>query len=167
MLPPTRFLVCLITFLTGCVPTGRMETPAEGEDTLAPSTYVVLAQKALTYQADFQWREWADLLAPDVEYYLPEARGPSRLVGKEAVLAYWKNWPQACKARQVSLSDFTILPLQTTRSLPLAKLPGVYVSVVFERTVIYESGQEVRRPGCLWLHFNHDKLIDRLYGFEV
>lgn len=144
-----------------------MDLPVEGEDKVASSNYVVLAQRALTYQADFQWDAWAGLLAPDVEYQLAEQPGTAPLKGKRAVLAYWQRWPQACHARQVSLSDFTILPLQTTRKLPLAELPGVYVSVVFERTIVYESGREVRRPGCLWLHFNDDKLIDRLYGFET
>ena len=71
------------------------------------------------------------------------------------------------RIRQVQLSGFSMLPVQTGLKLPLANLPGVYVAAVFRRRVTYLSGRTHEQPVCLWLHFNDEKLIDRLYSFQT
>ena len=131
---------------------------------MAPTPYLVLAQKAITYQADEQLEDWADLLADDVEYQGPDT---ARLTGKAAVLAYWQHHRHTSCIRQVRLSGFSLLPVQTGLKLPLANLPGVYVAAVFRRRVEYATGRADERPVCLWLHFNEQKLIDRLYSFQT
>ncbi len=82
------------------------------------------------------------------------------------MLAHWRRSRDSSRIRQVRLSGFTILPIKTLTKLPLADLSGVYVVAAFRRQVVYTSGQTDEQPVSLWLHFNEEKLIDRLYGFQ-
>lgn len=153
---PLLLLACLLAACHGHPP----DPPADYA--AVPAPYLVLAQKAITYQADDQLDDWARLLADDVEY---QGTDTARLAGKAAVLAYWRQ--QRDPTRRVRLSGFSLLPVQTGLKLPLANLPGVYVAAVFRRRVEYATGRADERPVCLWLHFNEQKLIDRLYSFQT
>lgn len=159
MKPLLLAFACLLAACTGHAP----DPPAAADYTAAPAPYLVLAQKAITYQADEQLDDWAHLLADDVEY---EGTDTAHLVGKTAVLAYWQQQRDTSRIRRVRLSGFSLLPVQTGLTLPLANLPGVYVAAVFRRRVEYATGRADERPVCLWLHFNEQKLIDRLYSFQ-
>ncbi|MFB9294615.1 nuclear transport factor 2 family protein [Persicitalea jodogahamensis] len=157
-------LLCLLLFLLAACRSNPSGEPASSTDySPAPTPYLVLAQKAITYQADYQLDAWGSLLAEDVEYHIP---GISRLRGRTAVLAHWRQNRDSSHIRQVRLSEFSILPMQTLTKLPLADLPGVYVAAAFRQRVVYASGQTDEQPVSLWLHFNEEKLIDRLYGFQ-
>ena len=63
--------------------------------------YTVLAEKAITAQADFEFDAWAGMLAEDIEFTFPNdtVSNASKLVGKAAVIAYWKKW-QTCTDRK-------------------------------------------------------------------
>jgi hypothetical protein len=165
-----RMVISRYLLLAGCMaaclsPDAPTVSSTEGI-TPATSEYTVLAQKALTYQADFRLNDWAGLLADDVEYQLPAGDSLRRLRGKVAILAHWQAWKDRWHVKEVRLSGFTILPMYSSRTLPLANLPGVYVPVICRQRVTYASGRVRDQPMCLWMHFNDQKLIDRLYGFE-
>lgn len=160
------FVFGLWVILAACQGTST-HRPPPASYTAAPDHYLVLAQKAITYQADFQLDDWAKLLAENVEYHrLSDGPDPGSLRGKTAVLAYWNHCKDTSRIREVHLSAFSLLPVQTLTKLPLADLSGVYVAAVFRRRVVYRSGQTDERPVSLWLHFNDDKLIDRFYSFQ-
>lgn len=156
----------LSALLLGCQPAGPNQSSPPADSTTDPSSYLVLAQKALTYQADFQFDDLSTLLADDVELHLPGPTGPVRLVGRERVLQYWQQWKNDQQVKAVSLSGFNLIPWQATRPMPLANLPGVYVAAVYQRRLTYHSGRETAQPVSLWLHFNEGQLIDRLYSFQ-
>ncbi len=135
----------------------------------ATTHYVVLAQKALTYQADFQYEAWAGLLAEDVVYYPQADDSTARpLAGKADLLAYWRHWQDTSGIRAVRLSAFRLEPVgeQMVRPPRLADQPGVYVAAAYQRQLTYDSGEKVARPESLWLHFDDDQRIDRLYYFQ-
>ena len=156
----------LIGILTVACQSSQKPLPLDADAmSAASSEYLVLAQKALTYQADFRLNDWSSLLAEDVEYDLPAGDSLRRLRGKVAVLAHWRAWKDSHRVREVRLSGFTILPVLSPRAQPLADLPGVYVPVACRRRVTYLSGQVREEPLSQWMHFDEDKLIDRLYDF--
>ncbi len=167
MLTVARLCFLLTVCLPGCRDTESRRPPQEDALVIAPATYAVLSQKALTYQADFQLEAWAQLLAGDVEYHVPVGDSLWRLRGKEEVLAYWQTWKSRRRVREIHLSQFSIIPIRSSKALPLTDLPGVYVPVIYRRRITYVSGQVQERPVSLWLHFNQEKLIDRLYSFET
>lgn len=155
------YRLLFLCWLTAC-----QQTPDTSATTLrlASDEYVVLAEKALTYQADFDWEGWAELLAEDVQYFLPDSTRP--LVGNDAVLAYWKNWPQQTRLRSWQISHFNHIPIQSTQALHLSGLAGVYVISMCEGQLTYHDGHSrtLRLNYCL--HFNDQKRIDRLYSYH-
>jgi hypothetical protein len=166
IMPFALYLLLLLTLMR-YRPTGDEPSPGEGVYALAPASYVVLAQKALTYQADFQLEAWGELLAKDVEYHVLDSDSSHPLVGRTAVLAYWQNWKSSGAVQEVRRSEFYIIPIRSPNTLPIYHLSGIYVSVTFRQRVTYLSGQVRGRLVCLWLHFNRQKLIDGIYGLET
>lgn len=159
-------LCFLLIGLVACRDTESRRLPQEDALVIAPDTYAVFSQKALTYQADFQLEAWAELLAGDVEYHVPAGDSLRRLRGKKEVLDYWQTWKSRWQVREIHLSQFSIIPIHSPKALPLSDLPGVYVPVIYRRRITYVSGQVQERPVSLWLHFNQEKLIDRMYSFD-
>ncbi len=166
MLYPVRLFILLAFGVSACVNTEQAPPARPEAYAVASSQFAVLAQKAVTYQADFQLEAWAQLLAGNVEYHLPVGDSLVLLRGKTAVVSHWSAWKKYRQVQGIHLSRFSIIPLHCAQELPLADLPGVYVPVLFRQRITYVSGREVERPGCLWLHFNEQKLIDRLYDFQ-
>jgi hypothetical protein len=158
-----QLLLCL--GLGACSSTDPKSPPSQASGyTIATDNYAVLAEKALTYQADFDWEGWADLLADDVQYFLPDSTLP--LVGKAAVLAYWKSWPQRTGLRAWQLSHFNHIPIQSTQALYLSGLAGVYVISMCTGQLTYADGHSrtLRLNYCV--HFNAQKRLDRMYSYH-
>ncbi len=163
------FLIPPLTALLSCRGTSSGESAGANDATAAPDHYVVLAQKALTYQADGQYEAWAELLAEDVTCYPPaEDSTALPMAGKADLLAYWHQWKDTYGVREVRLSDFSLESVgeETVRPPRLADRPGVYVSAAYQRQLTYDSGKRVARPESLWLHFDDDQRIDCLYYFQ-
>ncbi|GAA4396625.1 hypothetical protein GCM10023187_04940 [Nibrella viscosa] len=149
----TLFLSCWLSLL-GC-----REPPTSTADlSIAPTEYLVLAQKALTCQADFDTLTWAGLLADRVEYQL--AGQPAGWRGKAAVLVGWKHWQHRAGIQTIRLSGLTHLPVQTLHPLPLMGRAGVYVVSYCQAHVRYADGHQTSRPIHLCYHFDADKRID-------
>ncbi len=158
-------LLCIGLWLWSLACSSTEQSPSEvsGRYTIATDNYIVLAEKALTYQSDFDWEGCADLLADDVQYFLPDSAQP--LVGKSAVLAFWKSWPQRTRLDSWQLSHFNHIPVQTRQALPFSGLSGVYVISMFRGKLHYVDGHTRTLNLNCCLHFNAQKRIDRWYSY--
>jgi len=160
-----KFLTFTLFWLTiSCSTTEQTAVLATDDYTIATPNYAVLAEKAFSYQADFNWESWTDLMADDIQYFLPDSTRP--LVGKQAVLAYWKNYPQRMKLNSWQLSHFNHIPILSSRPLELSKLEGVHVFSMFRSEFSFLDGNSSTMTLNFCSHFNKNKLIDRCYSFH-
>lgn len=128
---------------------------------IATDEYIVLAQKALTYQADGDWEAWADMLADSVMYYAPDYAQP--LKGKAAVLAHCQAAAARRPLESVNLERLLHIPVQ--RSTPKSEA-GVYVVSLFRAKCRYADGRRSALRFNVCCHFDADKRIDRLEAYQ-
>lgn len=159
----TLLLTALWLGSLACSSTGQSTSSEESDYTIASLNYAVLAEKAITYQADFEWEAWGSMLADDVRYLPFDSASP--LVGKKAVLAYWQANRIRCQIHTVRLSEFTHIPLRTNHALYSAGPPGVYVYTICRSEIQLQVGQKQTRHWVIHTHFNDRKLIDHLYTY--
>lgn len=161
--PLTLLCFGLWLWSLACSSTGQSPSEAHSQYTIATDNYAVLAEKAITYQADFEWEAWGSMLADDVHYLPFDSASP--LVGKKAVLAYWEANRIRSHIHTVRLSEFTHIPLRTNRSLYSAGPPGVYVYTICRSEIQLQVGQKQTRHWVIHTHFNEQNLIDHLYTY--
>lgn len=125
---------------------------------IASPDYVVLTQKAITYQADFDLEAWADMMSDEVEYIPPEGIPARR--GKAAMLAGWSRWRQRNAIQSLHLSRFTHLPIQSRQPLPLTGQAGVYVVSYCLADLHFTEGVTRKRWMHVCCHFDPQKRID-------
>lgn len=154
----------LLWLIISCSATEQTAALAIDDYTIATPNYAVLAEKAFSYQADSNWEGWTDLLADDIQYFLPDSTRP--LVGKHAVLAYWKNYTQRMKLNSWQLSHFNHIPILSSRPLELSGLEGVHVFSMFRSEFSFLNGNSSTMTLNFCSHFNKNKLIDRCYSFH-
>lgn len=133
---------------------------------IATEDYVVLAEKTIIYQADFDMESWEMMLADDVEFGLPDGSPKSVVVGKHAAKEAWKSWRKRNDVQAMQCSNFTQIPVSSTEEMRFTELSGVYVFSLFKSKIIYTNGshQELKMNYCF--HFNQAKMIDRYYTFQ-
>lgn len=156
------FVFCFWFWSVSCSSTDRATTSQQKDFSLATSSYSVLAEKAISYQADFNVDAWGDLLADDVEYIFPNG---TKWVGKTAVMEGWKKWQQLAGIQSAAFTDFTHVPVQSTKALSLSELPGVYVLSFFTGNFRFINGNTSSIKVNISCHFNKAKLIDRYNAF--
>ena len=132
--------------------------------TIATPNYAILAEKAISYQVDFNPDGLANLLADDVQYFLPDSAQP--LIGKQAVLAYWKSYPQRMKLSAWQLSHFDHIPVESNQQMRISGLKGVYVFSMFRSQFTFLDGRSRSLNLNCYSHFNKQRLIDRFYSFH-
>lgn len=157
------FRLLSVMGLWACSATNRESSPPADRYSIATQNYAVLAEKALTYQADFDLEGWGSMLADDVQYLPLDSTHP--LVGKKAVLAYWNNHRTQRRILSLRLNDCTYIPLQLNRSLDSQGPSGVYVYTTCRSEQRLQTGQNQTRHWVIQTHFNDQKLIDRLYTY--
>lgn len=131
---------------------------------IATTNYSVLAEKAISYQTDFNWAGWAGLLADDIQFFLPDSARP--LIGKKAVLAYWTTYPERMKLKSWQPSQFSHIPVQSNQQLQISGMKGVYVLSIFRSRLTFLDGKTSLINLSYCSHFNNRKLIDRCYSFR-
>ena len=132
---------------------------------LVKDVYTVLAEKAITAQADFEFDAWAGMLAEDIEFTFPNdtVSNASKLVGKAAVIAYWKKWQTCTQIKTLQFSGFNHAPLKSNKKLNISGLSGIYVFSMFSSRIVFNNGEVAEGQINYCFHFNKDKFIDRCY----
>ena len=154
----------LLLLIISCSPTQEAVSKITDDYAIATPNYAVLAEKAISYQSDFNWEGWSNLLADDVQFFLPDSARP--LIGKPAVLAYWKSYPQRMKLKSWQLSQFNHIPVQSNNQLQLSGLKGVHVFSMFRSQFTFIDGNNSLMNLSYCSHFNAHNLIDRCYSFH-
>ncbi|RRB07607.1 hypothetical protein [Larkinella rosea] len=150
-------LVLLLVLNLACAPPSSNGLP-DGYETAAPA-YLVLTQKALSYQADFDTEAWGQMLTDSVEFITPD--GQVVWHGKPAVLAGWQQWRKQVGAERMYLTDLTSLPIQITEPVPLWEKTGVYVVSYCTAHLMLRNGRQTDLLLNLCCHFDASGHIDR------
>ncbi|RCR67900.1 nuclear transport factor 2 family protein [Larkinella punicea] len=152
---PVLFL--LLALQTACTPT-TLKEPLTDYGT-ADLSYLVLTQKALTYQADFDTEAWGEMLTDSIEFIAPDGQPVWR--GKPAVLAGWQQWRQQLGVARMQLTNLTHWPIQIAQPSALWHKPGVYVVSYCTAHLSLRDGQQTHLLMHLCCHFDTTGHIDR------
>ena len=136
------------------------------KDKIAPPLYSELAAEALTRWSRLDFDAWGEMLADDVQYSFPDGDESTRttLVGKKALLEWWKAWRTKTRVESVTFQNHNETPIDVRQPRASSGLTGVMVFSVFSSALTYPSGT-VNLRMCWIAHFNGDKKIDRYYTY--
>lgn len=152
---PVLFL--LLALNLACAPPAPNDPPAEFGT--ADISYLVLTQKALSYQADFDTEAWGEMLTDSVEFVAPDGQPVWR--GKPAVLAGWQRWRQQLGVARMQLTKLTHLPIQITQPSALWHKTGVHVVSYCTAHLTLRDGRQTDLLMNLCCHFDATGHIDR------
>jgi hypothetical protein len=129
---------------------------------IAPQEYVDLSEKALSQVIKLDFDTWAGMLADDVEFWFPDGDNNTRtkLVGKKAVIDWWKNWKATSGIKSMSMDEAVFLPVNALKPTAGSKLTGNLVISYFTNKFVFATGTANLRMNFV-THFNTNKKIDR------
>lgn len=129
---------------------------------IAPQEYVTLSEKALSDVIKLDFDTWAGMLADDVEFWFPDGDNNTRtkLVGKKAVIDWWKNWKATSGIKSMTMDEAVFLPVNALKPTAGSKLTGNIVISYFSNKFVFTTGAANLRMNFV-THFNADKKIDR------
>ncbi len=132
---------------------------------VASQRYADMNEKAMTHLANFEFDEWGNMLADDVEYYFPDGdSNRTVLKGKEEVVNWWKNWRETSGIDEMEFVDLVTIPVTANQKLNYSGLTGVITITYFSNHMNF-NGQPVNIRSNSASHFNADSLIDRIYTY--
>jgi len=164
--------VALFMFAAGCN-TPAQETAADTSAavtnplfTIAPEEYAVLAEEAIMHVADDELEAWGAMMTDDVEFDFPDgdANTRTKLMGKVAVLDWWKKYREMPGVGAMTSSDFNHFPVEIIGDPKAGVSKGVYVISYFTNSQII-NGQTVSVRMNFATLFNADKKIATYYTY--
>ncbi len=129
---------------------------------IAPQEYVTLSEKALSDVIKLDFDAWAGMLSDDVEFWFPDGDNNTRtkLVGKKAVIDWWKNWKATSGIKSMTMDEAVFLPVNALKPTAGSKLTGNIVISYFSNQLVFATGTGNLRMNFV-THFNANKKIDR------
>ena len=154
----------LLVGLTACAKQGKLP---QAEEPWVAEVYTVLSEKAMTLQMDFNYAAWTNMLSDDVVYAFPADVDSNqiKIVGKAAVMAYWKNWRGNNCIQSIILRGFNHTPCLSDKQPNEMGLSGVQVFSLVSSRFFFSDGRTEVLPMNFCCHFNQDKQIDRCAVF--
>ena len=160
--------VCVITMLaSGCAPPEEQPAPPTNPYyDIGTTEYSDLAVRALTSWAQLDFDAWGATLSDDVEFYFPDGDAGTRtsLIGKDAVLEWWRNWKATSGIQSMTFRDHVDIPVIAKETLPYSGQKGPLVTSYFSNELVY-GGATVNLRMNVVVHFNPAMLIDRVYTY--
>lgn len=153
--------------VSGCsIPSEKTAVVVNPSYEIASPDYSGLAAQALTSWSKFDFDAWTSMMSDDVLFYFPDGDAGTRteLVGRTAVLDWWTNWKQTSGIQQMTYINHVDIPVIAKETLPYSNLTGVFVISYFSNELIY-NGTPVKLRMNVTVHFNSDKLIDRVFTY--
>ncbi len=134
--------------------------------TIAPDYYADSAEKALLHLGKFEFDAWAAMLADSVRFSFPDGDVDTRtvLIGKAAVVGWWKNWKQTSGGTSMTMSEFNHFPIEITSQLKAGAQPGMYVYSYLSNNLAY-GDKSVRIRMNFVTRFDSNKKIDRYLSY--
>lgn len=129
---------------------------------IAAQEYVDLSEKALNQVVKLDFDTWAGMLSEDVEFWFPDGDNNTRtkLVGKKAVIDWWKNWKATSGIKSMTMDEANFVPLVALKPTAGSKLTGNIVISYFSNKMEFTTGSTSIRMNFV-THFNAGKKIDR------
>ena len=129
---------------------------------IAAQEFVDLSEKALNQVVMLDFDAWSGMLADDVEFWFPDGDNNTRtkLVGKKAVIDWWKNWKATSGIKSMSMDEAVFLPVNALKPTAGSKLTGNLVINYFTNHLVFATGTANLRMNFV-THFNANKKIDR------
>ncbi|GAB4030115.1 hypothetical protein [Spirosoma gilvum] len=134
------------------------DPPTSEPLSIAPPSYLILAQRALTAQADLDTATLDQLLADSIRIEHPN--GSSERQAKARLLASWQEELRKTGVLRMRLSDLTHLPIRSRHPLALTGQAGVYVVSYCQATLLYRDGHTARQILHNCYHFDTRQHID-------
>ena len=159
-------LLSKILLISSVLTCQNQDTSSNDELSIATQNYAVLAEKTISYQADFDMESWGKMLADDVEFEMPDDSSQTSSVGKQAAIQALKKWKERNKIQTLKCSRFTQIPISSQKAMRFSDLSGVYVFSLFSGRVFYTDGSSSTLKMNYCFHFNKAKMIDRYYAFH-
>jgi hypothetical protein len=134
--------------------------------TTAPSAYGILAEKSLDLMADFDLETWSTMLSDSVVYCFPDRDEHSgkKLMGKTALLAWWKNYIAVSGIKSMSIENASYVPVCIEKRRSAGVLTGTQVIAYFSNKMRYENGSVTVKMNFI-IHFDKNKMIDGYYTY--
>lgn len=143
----------------GCS-SGNSGLPATSETlSIAPASYLVLAQRAMTAQAEFDTAMLQELLADTVLVAGSSTHQPVALA-KANALSHWQHWQQQMGIDRLRISALTNLPVNSSNRLQLTGQSGVHVISYCALGLFFRDGHVGRQLLNVCYHFNRAQRID-------
>ena len=133
---------------------------------IAPQEYVALSEKALSQVIKLDFDAWAGMLADDVEFWFPDGDNNTRtkLVGKKAVIDWWKNWKATSGIKSMSMDEVNFIPINVLKASGGISDKGYVVYSFFSNKMVFATGSTNLRMNFI-SRFNADKKIDRYVSY--
>lgn len=160
-------IVALSIMAAACSP-----SPAEGPAATNPdyeigtTDYSDLAVEALTAWMQLDFDAWGAMLSDDVEFYFPDGDAGTRtsLIGKAAVLDWWKNWKETSGIQSMTYLNHVDIPVVAKVSNPYTALTGPLVISYFSNELVYSAATVKIRMNVV-MYFDSARLINRVYTY--
>lgn len=125
---------------------------------IASPVYIALAEKSLDYLSNFELDSFASMLAEEVEYELPDGKV---IIGKTAVIDYWKKYRTTSGITSMAFHNANYLPIDAHIKPNGKELPGVKVLADFTSNMVFKDKTRAVKMNFN-IHFDKAKLIDRM-----
>ncbi len=134
---------------------------------IAPQEYATLAESALQKSSSNDIDGWATMVADDVEFYYPDGDQNTRtkFIGKPAIVKWLKESFIIGGMKSSTVSAFNTVPIKVNKKMNAGALSGYQVICFFTTNSTYKNGNSVSVRRNAVLHFNDNKLIDRVYNY--
>ena len=151
--------LCIVTFLAFSLSSKTFAQSANLE--IAPQEYADLAEKAINHLVKLDFDAWGVMLADDVEYNFPDGDVSTRtkLLGKKAVVEWWKNWVKTSGIISMTADEVNSLPINMLTVRKGGARKGYLVYSFFSNKLVFAKGSTALRMNFI-AHFNADKKID-------
>ncbi len=128
--------------------------------------YVDISEQAAIHLVQLEFDAWATILADDIEFWFPDGDNNTRtkLVGKKAVIDWWKNWKATSGIKSMSMDEANFIPVNVLKPTGAIKLTGNFVYSFFSNKFVFATGTGNLRMNFV-THFNADKKIDRYVAY--
>jgi len=154
------FFVGIFQILGGAACT--VDRSGEENYTAAPPSYGILAEKSLDLMAGLDVEAWGIMLSSSVVYYFPD--GEKKLIGKKAVLDWWKNYISTTGIKAMSIENASYMPIEVKNAVRPGELSGTQVIAYFSNKMICDRSEVSVKMNFI-IHFDKDKLIDAYYTY--
>ena len=162
-----NIIVVVILFGAESCSTQQADMPLLNNNyAIASPVYTTLAEKSLDLLTSFEFDSWAGMMSDSIEYEFPDGDINSRtkLIGKSAVLAWWKNYKATSGIQSMTVTAANYLPIHVLQKPKDGLLSGIYVYAYFSNNMVFKDDSVALRMNFNF-HFNKEKMIDRIITY--